>query len=64
MFTTNIDTTDNTVFGDKTKIAQLEQEILSLKQQLANPCAHSSEHVRQFITMFVVFIFVFTSTQN
>ena len=46
MFTTN-DTTDNSVIGDKTKIAQLEQEILSLKQQLNNPCAHSSDHVRK-----------------
>ena len=65
MFTTNIDTTDNSVFGDKTKrIAQLEQEILSLKQQLNNPCDHSSEHVRQFRTILAVFIYVFTSTQN
>ena len=54
VFTTNIDTTDNSVFGDKTKIAQLEQEILSLKQQLNNPCAHSSEHVRQFRTILAV----------
>ena len=47
VFSTN-DTTDNSVIGDKTKIVQLEQEILSLKQQLNNPCAHSSDHVRKY----------------
>ena len=50
MFTTN-DTTVNSVIEDKTKIAQLEKELLSLKQQTNSPCARSSDHVRQFRTI-------------
>ena len=50
MFTTN-DTTVNSVNEHKTKIAQLEKEVLSLKQRLNTPCASSSDQVRQFRTM-------------
>ena len=53
VFTTN-DTTVNSVIEDKTKIAQLEKEILSLKQQINSPCARSSDHVRQFRTILVI----------
>ena len=53
MFTTN-DTTVSSVIEDKTKIAQLEKEILSLKRQINSPCARSSDHVRQFRTILVI----------
>ena len=56
VFTTN-ENTGNHVIGDKTKIAQLEEEILSLKQQLNNP--RSTDNVRKMIKSIGTIIYTY-----
>ena len=65
VFTTK-DITENVGIGDKTKISQLEKEIVSLKHQLNNPSP--SEYVRRFMIMHIMivvsFIHQLQQTQN
>ena len=54
VFTTDVNTEIPTL-GEKTKIAQLEQEILSLKQQLKNPNDVRNNH--EYNYMIIMFSF-------
>ena len=60
VFTTNGNTEIPTL-GEKTKITQLEQEILSLKQQLKNPNDVRNNH--EFIQL-LCFHFILQQTQS
>ena len=53
------DITGSGRIGDKTKISQLEKEIVSLKQQLNINNPSPSENVRRFIIMHMMIIVSF-----